>query len=179
MYLPGWGWDAVSLTPLHLWYLMMTSSNGEIFSALLAICVGNSPVIGEFPTQRPVTRNFDVFFDLRLNKWLSKQWWGWWFETPLRPLWRHCNFISTTVAAGLTFASSVTVTWQARAMTTQQILKKCIVASKPSAACKSFQFHNVSYITDLSRIWYDDVMIWKCFRITGPLWGGILFTKGQ
>ena len=34
---------------------------------------------------------FDVFFDLRLNKRLSKQWWGWWFETPSRPLLRHCN----------------------------------------------------------------------------------------
>ena len=40
----------------------------ESFSALLAICAGNSPVPGEFPTQRPVTRSFDVFFDLRLNK---------------------------------------------------------------------------------------------------------------
>ena len=40
----------------------------ETFSALLAICAGNSPVTGEFPTQRPVTGNFDVFFDLRLNK---------------------------------------------------------------------------------------------------------------
>ena len=63
----------------------------ETFSALLAICAGNSPVPGEFPTQRPVTRSFDVFFDLRMNKRLSKQWWGWRFETPSRPLWRHCN----------------------------------------------------------------------------------------
>ena len=39
----------------------------ETFSALLAICAGNSPVNGEFPSQRPVTRNFDVFFDLRLE----------------------------------------------------------------------------------------------------------------
>ena len=45
----------------------------ETFSASLAICVGNSPVPGEFPTQRPVTWSFDVFFDLRLNKRLSKQ----------------------------------------------------------------------------------------------------------
>ena len=44
----------------------------ETFSVLLAICTGNSPVSGEFPAQRPVTRNFDVFFDLRLNKRLSK-----------------------------------------------------------------------------------------------------------
>ena len=41
--------------------------------------------------QRPVTRSFDVSFDLCLNKRLSKQWWGWWFETPSRPLWRHRN----------------------------------------------------------------------------------------
>ena len=61
------------------------------FSALLAICAGNSPVPGEFPSQRPVTRSFDVFFDLRLNKRLNKQSWGWWFETLSRPLWRHCN----------------------------------------------------------------------------------------
>ena len=63
----------------------------EKFSALLAICAGNSPVTGEFPTQRPVTRSFDVFFDLRMNKRLSKHRWGWWFETPSCPLWRHCN----------------------------------------------------------------------------------------
>ena len=45
----------------------------ETFYALLAIWAGNSPVTGEFPTQRPVTQGFDVFFDLRLNKRLSKQ----------------------------------------------------------------------------------------------------------
>ena len=63
----------------------------ETFSALLAICAGNSPVPGEFHAQRPVTRSFDVFFDLPPNKRLSKQWWGWWFETSSSPLWRHCN----------------------------------------------------------------------------------------
>ena len=65
----------------------------ETFSALLVICAGNSPVIGEFPAQRPVTRSFDVFFDLRLSKRLSKQSWGWGFETPSNPLWRHCNVV--------------------------------------------------------------------------------------
>ena len=63
----------------------------ETFSTLLTICVGNSPVNGDFPTQRPVPRSFDVFFDLRLNKRLSKQSWGWWFETSSCPLKRHCN----------------------------------------------------------------------------------------
>ena len=45
----------------------------ETFSALLAICAGNSPTTGEFSAQRPVMQSFDVFFDLRLNKRLSKQ----------------------------------------------------------------------------------------------------------
>ena len=77
----------------HMWPAITTWSAGldsstwwrhqmETFSALLAICAGNSPVPGEFPAQRPVTRSFDVFFDLQPNKRLSKQWWGWWFETP-------------------------------------------------------------------------------------------------
>ena len=52
----------------------------ETFFALLAICAGNSPASGEFPAQRPVTRSFDVFFDLCLNKRLRKQSWGWWFR---------------------------------------------------------------------------------------------------
>ena len=69
---------------------MMTSSNGNIFRVAGTLC-------GEFtghrwiPSQRPVTRSFDVFFDLRLNKRLSRQSWDWGFETPSRSLWRHCN----------------------------------------------------------------------------------------
>ena len=71
---------------------MMMSSNGNVFRVTGHLC-------GEFtgprwiPAQRPVTRSFDVFFDLRPNKRLSKQWWGWWFETPSCPLWRHCNVL--------------------------------------------------------------------------------------
>ena len=48
-------------------------------------------VAHRFPTQRSVTRSFDIFFDLRLNKRLSKQSWGWWFETLSFPLWRQYN----------------------------------------------------------------------------------------
>ena len=68
----------------------MTSSNGNIFRVTGHLC-GEFTGPGEFPTQGPVTRSFDVFFDLHLNKRLSKQWWGWWFETLSRPLWRHRN----------------------------------------------------------------------------------------
>ena len=64
------------------------SSNGNIFRV-------NGPLCGEFtgeiPSQKPVTRSFDVFFDLCLNKQLSKQSEGWWFETPSGSLWRHCD----------------------------------------------------------------------------------------
>ena len=67
-------------------YSMMTSSNGGIFRV-------TGPLCGEFPTQRPVTQSFDVFFDLRVNKRLSKQSWGWWFETPASSLWRHGNVV--------------------------------------------------------------------------------------
>ena len=71
----------------------MTSSNGNIFRV-------TGPLCGEFTGHRwiPLTkaseRSFDVFFDLHLNKRLSKQSWGWWFETPWCPLWRHCNVLS-------------------------------------------------------------------------------------
>ena len=81
-------------------FFMMTSSNGNIF-ALLAICAGNSPVHGEFPAQTPVTRSFDIFFDLRLNKRLSKHSRGWRFETLSCPLWRHRNVCLSTGQLGV------------------------------------------------------------------------------
>ena len=44
----------------------------KTFCALLALCAGNSPVTGEFPTQRPVTRSFDVFFICAwINGWVN------------------------------------------------------------------------------------------------------------
>ena len=78
---------------VYLWHKshdMMTSSNGNVFRVTGPLC-GEFTGPGEFPTQRPVTRSFDVFFDLRLNKRLSKQPWGWWFETLSGPLWRQSN----------------------------------------------------------------------------------------
>ena len=68
----------------------MKSSNGSIFH-------DTGPLCREFtgyrwiPRIKPVTQNFDAFFDLRLNRRLSKQLLGWWSETPSHPLWRHCN----------------------------------------------------------------------------------------
>ena len=82
----------------------------ETFSALLAIYAGNSTISGEFLTQRPVTRSFDVFFDLCLNKWLSKQWWSWWFETPSCSLWRHCNVELRSAHVTVTCSGNITST---------------------------------------------------------------------
>ena len=82
--------------PTAVWYNtegIVVSHHDDVikFSVSLAICEGNPPVIGGFPSQRPVTRSFDVFFDLRPNKRLSNQSRRRWCETPLRSLWRHCN----------------------------------------------------------------------------------------
>ena len=76
---------------INKWCFTWGRHHMETFSALLAICAGNSPVPCGFPAQRLVTRSFDAFFDLRLNKRLSKQSRGWWFETLPRSLWRHRN----------------------------------------------------------------------------------------
>ena len=65
---------------------MMTSSSGNTFRV-------TGPLHGEFPSQRPVTQSFDVFFDLCLNKGLGKQPRHRWFETPSRPLWRQFNVV--------------------------------------------------------------------------------------
>ena len=70
--------------------ITMISSNGGLLR-VTAPCAGNSPVTGEFPSQMPVTRSFDVFFDLHLNNRLGKQWKRRWFVMPSRLLWRHCN----------------------------------------------------------------------------------------
>ena len=89
-----WFTKYILVTPMHYvthWLTTWWRHQMETFSALLAICAGNSPVSGEFPAQRPVTRSFDVFFDLRLNKRLSKQPRCWWFETLSWSLWRHRN----------------------------------------------------------------------------------------
>ena len=59
----------------------------ERFSALLALCAGNSPVTGD----KGQWRGALMFFYLRPIKRLSKQSWRWWFETPSCSLWRHCN----------------------------------------------------------------------------------------
>ena len=89
-----------SLSPGYSGKHMMTSSNGVTGH----LCV---EFTGEFPAQRPVTRSFDVFLDLRLNERLPnifKHSRGWWFETPSRSLSCHCNAIPRIHLVGLTLS---------------------------------------------------------------------------
>ena len=116
----------------------------ETFSALLAICAGNSPVPGEFPTQRPVTRSFDVYFDLRPNKWLSKQSWGWWFETLSCSLWRHRN--------GCTI-----IGWRTRSNNRERITQlktELIIACYPSILFYLFYERHILKVNECALRWY-------------------------
>ena len=95
--------------PITFYMCVMTSSYGNIFRVTGPL-LGKPPVTGIFPSQRPVTRSFDLFVDLRLNlsvartvqqvgqsnrlrlnKRLSKQPRYWWFKRNSHSLWRHCN----------------------------------------------------------------------------------------
>ena len=139
----------------------------ETFSALLALCVGNPPVIGEFPAQRPVARSFDVFFDLGLNKRLSKQSWGWWSGTPSRSLWRHCDGKCRLLGCGyfilalihpnnITWVSSCLKTLENRLFIEQQI---------QSNDKESIEPHHHWYFKECTNDW-------KC-----PLWKGQWYGK--
>ena len=101
----------------------------ETSSALLVLCAVNSLVTGEFPSQRPVTRSFDVFFLLRLNKSLSKQSWGWWFEKASRSLWRHWNGISSTRSRLFTYISLIYTLWQVL-LAWSQVIRGVVVKNK-------------------------------------------------
>ena len=103
---------------------MMTSSNGNIFRVTGHLC-GNSPVPGEFPAQRPVTRSFDVFFDLYLNTPLSKQIWGWWIEMLSHPLWCHCNVTIYDTTLYPTFHFSMLTYHQLNLFKHISMKKKC------------------------------------------------------
>ena len=108
----------------------------ETFSTLLAFRAGNSAVPGEFPSQRPVTRSFNVFFDLHLNKQLSKQSRSWCFETPSCPLW--CQRI-TSVSVVQSFwniaqSTAVSLPWPV-----SKLLGNCAISYGQAA------FHEVCF----------------------------------
>ena len=137
----------------------------ETFSALLAICAGNSPVPGEFPAQRPVTQSFDVFFDLRLNKRLSKQSWGWWFETLSRPLWCHHNVVIPSVICGFMWAiypyhSGLSRIWV--------ILASNKLEESVNGEHVFWDALNHRHAILSLKLFYIGTMFWACFCL--PMW---------
>ena len=73
----------------------MTSLNGNIFRV-------TGPVCGEFTGHKGQWRRALRFSLIcALNKWLRKQSWDWWFETPLHTLWRHCNGYGPAVISAI------------------------------------------------------------------------------
>ena len=144
----------------------------ETFSALLAICAGNSPVTGEFPAQRPVTRSFDVLFDLRLNKRLSKQPWGWWFETLSGPLWRHCNVVWGDIGT-----SNAEIWWISLLLAEQGTPKRLCDVEAPWRLCDvtamPWYFLITTLIIDAYNI-YCEIYVynfaWLCCTLVIYIW---------
>ena len=93
-------------------WVMMTSSNGNIFCVAGHLC-GDFLTTGELPSQMPATRSFDVFFYLRLNKRLSIQSWRRWFETSSCSLCRGCNALITVTISDMAsqITGNSTISW--------------------------------------------------------------------
>ena len=109
-------WDCITkiISGLITLYWYIDVIKWKHLTAWLTLHAGNATVTGEFPAQRPVTRSFGVFFDLRPNKRLGKQSWGWWSETPSCSLWRHCNdleYSHTMTMKRLRFHFVITKSW--------------------------------------------------------------------
>ena len=123
----------------------------ETFSALLVVCAGNSPVPSEIPAQRLVTRSFDVFFDPRLNKWVSKQSWGWWFET------LPCHYDVTVMSM---FIASLCFDFAEYMMLKNLISKKAIIHKYLWEVETSFSYFMYMYVRGRGAmiVWDQDKM---------------------
>ena len=161
---PWWGASAIGFpsqrpSNAESVAIMMTSSNGNIFRVTGPLC-GEFTGPGEFPAQRPVTRSFDVFFDLRPNKRLSKQPWGWWFETPSWSSWRQCNDAMAMAPSLITYHSHHN--------------ENGLGERSDHAVHRGYnlklQVNHMKWAGQL-KIKHDDVIKWKHFRVTGPLCG--------
>ena len=149
---------------------MMTSSNGNIFRVTGPLC-GEFTGPGEFPTQRPVTQSFDVNFDLRLNKRLSKQPWGWWFETPSWSLWRHCNDGVTSQHGEIIPCPLNGHGITSPCCDVTPSLFKLLFHSQTSTAAL---FEVWEWICDLIHHFMNDVIIYPCWK-----WNWSLLVKGE
>ena len=176
----NWEMNEWSFSNPHLsfmWFVrsMMTSSNENISRVTGHLCgefTGDrvtGHLCGEFTGPRwiPLTKasdaEFDVFFDLRLNKRLSKQSWGWWFEALSRPLWRHFNvdrsisFSAVICVVGylLCFAFGTDLMNQKEALLWRSPSLGCLQSSFASSVKRSTirHMHRVSADTLRKKIW--------------------------
>ena len=141
LYVPKW------------WTRMMTSSNGNIFRVTGPLC-GEFTGPGEFPTQRPVTRSFDVFFDLRLNIRLSKQPRGWWFETLSWSLWRHRNgSLFVVIFCGFLFAHLPIPSPMSPGVTSLRWEEPCDCPSASEATLRIWLNTSIINLQDLRYRW--------------------------
>ena len=157
-------------SPLHYStiLIMMTSSNRTIFR-VTGLCVENKPMTGEFPSQRPVTRSFDVFFDLRLNKRLSRQSRRQWIETPWGSLWRHLNDHRTS--GGITSHYSATwASWRLKLLVLLLFVQQFVRANNNEnikfpyfGLCEEIHWWPVDFMMTSSN--------GNILRVTGPLCG--------
>ena len=112
--------DLSVLNNVVLWFQLICNEPSVIYHDMMTSSCGNilritGPLWGEStgrPSQRPVTLNFDVFFDPRLNKRLSKQSRRQWFETPSLSLWRHCNNPGIAIIALMVLMALSTLAYQ-------------------------------------------------------------------
>ena len=130
---------------------MMTSSNGTVFRVTGPLC-GEFTGPGEFPTQSPVTRSFDVYFDLRLNKRLNKQSRGWWFETLSRPFWRHRNVL-WSLESGRSYVKIITPL----VSNDQTISQFC---TRHDSCLTRLNTKNHGHINDWKQIWKRCALVW-------------------
>ena len=126
----------------------------ERFSVLLALCGGNSPATDEFPSQRPVTRSFDAFFDLRLNKPLSKQSRRWWFETSSCSLWRNRNEISLSYVSCIQYCIPLRFLVHLNIYSCQGLrVNKNVIANRDQPPIK-ITIHHLKFAFDSDKLLY-------------------------
>ena len=137
-------------------YISWQRHQMETFTALPVLCEGNSPVNGEFPSQRPVTRNFDVFFDLLPNNRLSKQSWGWWFETQSRSLWCQRNDHS----------SDDTWDWWRLKSTPYRYVIMCMIGTRRAKCIIINEIHRVGHLYSKTRKTLFSICTVICYQMT-------------
>ena len=139
-------------------------------SVLPVRCAGNSSVADEFPSQRPVTRSFNVLFDLRLDKRLSEQPRRRWFETLSRSIWRHCNMYKVHGCRSWgDWGQTRTMYFTEQGMSGLQFIRACPSGEYATMQCtpdiSRSLFHKNSRKTAKARPYGRDMVVFHEFEV--------------